>query len=202
MKMLSLILMTIAVASAEVVLDGACPHVQPVKDFDINAYAGKWYEIKKLPLANEGKGQCAIATYTLDGDSLKVKNSHVINGVEKYVLGVAKKADDANGSGKLVLTVTVGKFSRVAPLWILTTDYTNYAVSYSCKYNEKNNTHRLNIWVLSKSKSLEGEAKAAVDSFLSTNFGNVDDSKFITIDFSENACKTDSSYVYTAPVTQ
>lgn len=71
-------------------------------------YLGTWYEFKKLPLANEGKGQCGTALYTLDGDSFKVKNSHVINGTEKYVLGVARKADDANNSGKLDLTITVG----------------------------------------------------------------------------------------------
>nr|AZL30770.1 bilin-binding protein [Antheraea pernyi] len=200
MKLFSLILTILGVASAEVILNGACPAVEPVKDFDMNAYAGTWYEVKKLPLANEGKGQCGTALYTLDGDSYKVKNSHVINGVEKYVTGTVNKAADANNAAKLQITVTVGRFTRVGPLWILATDYSNYAVSYSCKYDQKSNTHRLNLWVLSRTKGLSSEVQATVDAFLSSNFSNVDASKFITIDLSEGACQTRSSRGYTAPV--
>lgn len=37
MKMLSLFLMTLALASAEVIRNGACPAVQPVQNFDLSA---------------------------------------------------------------------------------------------------------------------------------------------------------------------
>lgn len=57
---------------------------------------------------SEGKGQCAQAEYTLAGDEVKVKNSHIISGEKKYVEGTAKFAADANNAGRFVVTFKFG----------------------------------------------------------------------------------------------
>lgn len=52
-------------------------------------------------------------------------------------------------------------------------------------------------WLLSRTKTLEGEAKTAVDDFLKANTEEFDTSKFVYTDFSEQACKFTSTSVIT-----
>lgn len=61
-----------------------------------------------MPAANEENGKCATAEYKLDGDIVKVKNTHVIDGVQKFIEGTAKFADDANGTGKVIVSFSFG----------------------------------------------------------------------------------------------
>nr|AMQ22734.1 biliverdin binding protein-1 [Antheraea assamensis] len=199
MKTLGLFVMYLAVAFADIVHEGPCPEMKSVENFNLTAYQGVWYEISKLPAANEANGNCGTAEYKVDGDVIKVKNTHVVDGVQKFIEGTAKFADDANGSGKVVVSFSFGEISTKTTLLILATDYTNYAVSYTCKYDEKNNSHQANLWVLSRTKTLEGEGKAVVDNVLKQNSKEIDESKLIVTDFSEDACKYSSSSVVTEP---
>ena len=71
-------------------------------------YQGVWYEISKIPIASEGKGTCGQAEYTLNGDVVIVKNSHVIDGERKFIEGTAKFAADANEAAKFVVSFKFG----------------------------------------------------------------------------------------------
>lgn len=71
-------------------------------------YQGVWYEISKLPIASEGRGACSQAEYTVDGDIVKVKNSHVLDGELKFIEGTARFADDANNAAKFVVSFKFG----------------------------------------------------------------------------------------------
>lgn len=64
--------------------------------------------MSKIPIESQGKGQCAQAEYTLDGDVIKVKNTHVINSVQTYIEGTAKLAADANKAAKFVVSFKFG----------------------------------------------------------------------------------------------
>nr|AFH68246.1 biliverdin binding protein-3 [Antheraea pernyi] len=196
MKMFALILMTLAVASAEVVLEGNCPAIEPVRNFDISAYAGTWYHMKKIPVVNEANGECEIAQYTLNGDSLRLKYSQVINGLQEYVVGTARLADDACDKGKMILNIEVLDSTIVQPLWVLATDYKNYSIGYACKYDSTSNTHKINMWVHSRTKSLSCESKAEINAFISSKFGYIDPSKFFHVVVSENACRYHTSRLY------
>nr|AFH68244.1 biliverdin binding protein-1 [Antheraea pernyi] len=199
MQILGLFVMYFAVASADVIHEGPCPGMKPVEKLNLTAYQGVWYEISKLPAANEENGSCASAEYKLDGDIVKVKNTHVVGDVQKFVEGTAKFADDANGSGKVIVNFSFGEISTESTLLILATDYTSYAVSYTCKFDEKNNSHQVNLWILSRTKTLEGEGKTVVDNLLKENSKEIDESKLVETDFSEDACRYSSSSVVIDP---
>ncbi|KOB68098.1 Bombyrin [Operophtera brumata] len=62
------------------------------------SYQGLWYEIQKFPNAAEKGGKCGTAEYKLEGDVVKVKNSHVIEGtkaiaVDNFLKEHAKELD-------------------------------------------------------------------------------------------------------------
>lgn len=55
------------------------------------------------------------------------------------------------------------------------------------------------VWVLARNKKLEGEAKTAIDNFLKEHAKEIDATKFVVTDFSEEACKFSSTTVITEP---
>lgn len=71
-------------------------------------YQGLWYEIQKFPTAAEKGGKCGSAEYKLEGDIVKVKNSHVIDGTQAVIEGTAKFADDAKNAAKLIVSLFFG----------------------------------------------------------------------------------------------
>lgn len=198
--MLRFFIVTLFAAAIADSHEGACPEVTLVQNFNLTAYQGLWYEISKIPIESEGKGQCAQAEYKLEGDIVNVKNTHVINSVRTYIEGTAKPAEDANNAGKFVVSFKFGEFVSESPLLILLTDYHSYSIAYNCKYDEKTKTHKDQAWILSRSKTLEGDAKTAVDTFLKDNSKVIDASKLVQTDFSEEACKFTSTSVMTEQV--
>ncbi|KAF9407327.1 hypothetical protein HW555_012607 [Spodoptera exigua] len=194
LKFLILAIVAVAIAESH---EGPCPEVKPVENFNLTAYQGVWYEISKLPIASEGKGACSQAEYTVDGDIVKVKNSHVIEGEQKFIEGTAKFADDANNAAKFVVSFKFGDFVSQSPLLILKTDFNSYSIAYNCKFDEKTNSHKEQAWILSRTKTLEGEAKTTVDNFLKENPKLIDVSQLVQTDFSEEACKYTESSVMT-----
>ncbi|XP_063831205.1 bilin-binding protein-like [Ostrinia nubilalis] len=188
----------LAVASASVIHQGGCPEVKPIENFNVTAYQGTWYEISKFETPAEKGGKCGKAEYTVDGETVKVKNSHVINGVLAVIEGTAKFADDAKGTAKLLVTLNFGEKSQERPLNVVATDYTNYAIAYTCRSDEKKSSHQEFVWVLSRTKALEGDAKTAVDAFFASN-KDIDASKLVQTDFSEEACKHEGTSTITEP---
>ncbi|XP_072929714.1 bilin-binding protein-like [Epargyreus clarus] len=187
-----------AVAAANVIHDGTCPEMKPVENFNVTAYTGSWYEISKYPYDSEKNGKCTTAEYTADGEGLKLKNIHIVDGVQTYIEGTVKLQPDANNTAKLAVTLKFGDVSKESALTILSTDYDNYAIAYNCKYDDKKKTHQDFAWILARTKTLEGEVKTKVDNFIK-NTPELDSSKFQQTDFSEEACKFNSSSLLTEP---
>ncbi|NWI11653.1 APOD protein, partial [Crypturellus soui] len=67
---------------------GPCPDPPVQENFDMTKYAGKWYEIEKLP-SNFEKGRCIQANYLQDENGkLKVINKELqSNGKYKEIEG-------------------------------------------------------------------------------------------------------------------
>ena len=71
--------------------------IPAVKDFDINRYCGKWYEIARLPNWFENGMTGVVAKYSLHPDgTVRVVNSGVKNGKMHSVTGVAKLVGKAD----------------------------------------------------------------------------------------------------------
>ncbi|OWR48205.1 Bombyrin precursor [Danaus plexippus plexippus] len=181
----------VASALAEVYVDSRCPDIQPVQNFDVANYGkGVWYEIARYPNRKEMKIDCGHTEYTPQGDHFSVKNLGFNNGKLMSIEGVAKLAEDAGNSGKLIFTLPYGASGKKTDnvLNVLYTDYDNFAIVYHCQFHEEKNSRQDFAWILSRSKSLSPELKAKVDKFVSES-KVLDSSKFVWPDFSDKACK-------------
>merc|ERR1712071_702963 len=96
--------------------------------------AGVWYENRNYFALFQLFQRCVKATYTDNGDgTIGVKNEAVryLTGRANSITGTARPLDGTNA--KLGLTFAGSPFSPPdAPYWVLGTDYTSYAIVWSC----------------------------------------------------------------------
>ncbi|OWR44741.1 chlorophyllide A binding protein precursor, partial [Danaus plexippus plexippus] len=149
----------------QVILPGSCnENMRVVQNFSASAFTGVWHEISSYASVNE-IGSCRKADYQLMGSAVSVRNSEVVNQALRVISGNAS-ISSSDGSAKLevVLEVAPGNFPK-SSLWVLATDYTNYAVSYTC-VNLPDNRRRVSSWILSRSRQLSQSAQIAVDAVI------------------------------------
>lgn len=86
-----------------------------VANVDLSRYAGRWYEIARLPNFFQKEGGRATAEYTVQSDgSVKVRNTELRDGAaEKAIEG---RATAVPGSGNARLQVRFGGFAALAPV--------------------------------------------------------------------------------------
>ncbi|KAI5706327.1 hypothetical protein M8J75_007024 [Diaphorina citri] len=98
---------------------GFCPRPKLMNHFNLTKYLGTWHQQKfmtNLPLLSS-IGKCPKQT-------LAYKYNFVVKGFGKAV---------PEEVGKLIVNLRLPVLGwRQAPLWILSTDYTNYAIAWSC----------------------------------------------------------------------
>ncbi|CAL8344179.1 unnamed protein product [Merluccius merluccius] len=141
---------------------GPCPEPTTQPAFNLKQFVGRWFEIAKLPAQFE-KGRCIETNFTLKLDnSLRIISSEILRGELRRIEGVGV-TEDLKNPAKLGIT-----FSYVlpyTPYWILSTDYVNTAVVYSCT-DILRLFHVEFAWVLSRSRSLPAAAlEKAADIF-------------------------------------
>lgn len=95
---------TLAVAVAVAAAAAACtrsimtrtPHgIDPVRDFDVTRYMGKWYEIARLDHRFERGMTNVTATYSLNDDgTVQVVNRGLRDGERKSIQGTARFLDE------------------------------------------------------------------------------------------------------------
>ncbi|XP_072234830.1 apolipoprotein D-like [Leuresthes tenuis] len=115
--------------SAQIFGWGPCPapHVQP--GFNIQKYLGRWYEIEKIP-TSFARGKCIEANYALRIDgTIRVLNSQIYKDKLRSAEATAVIKDFREPAK---LGVSFSFFSPYSPYWVLSTDYTSFAIVYSC----------------------------------------------------------------------
>ncbi|XP_054153595.1 apolipoprotein D-like [Oppia nitens] len=133
-----------------------CPEVKTVDNFDVNRYMGKWYEIMKYPMLWETGLKCVTQTLMANSNgTLSVKNAGVYKLIDYPVsitgLAISNYTDPAK------LTVEFKPFpyyTSRSKLWILETDYSNYALAYSCINPPFVPFNIENAWILSRKPNL------------------------------------------------
>ena len=126
---------SLALAHANVVDQCQMPAVQ--QNFDIEAYLGLWYEQRRDQDCRYEQGICDTAQYSLRTDgNLRVLNSDYDEEDGKWVGGavVGKVVDPDAHEG--YLQISIAPFLPGGDYKILSTDYTNYTVLYSCTGRE------------------------------------------------------------------
>lgn len=139
-----------------------CPRgvkVQP--DFDVRKYMGLWYEQERYFAIFQFTYKCGTAHYTLrDDGSVLVNNTGYVRLWESWdtALGSAVNIDPSEPA-KLGVSFDEGP-SMVANYWVLSTDYTNHSVVWSC-IEESSVGNSQNLWILSRAHNGLPESKMA-----------------------------------------
>lgn len=116
-----------------------------VDHVDLNRYAGKWYELARMPNRFEAKcDRDVTAEYTLDGDTVRVVNSCVkATGETTVSKGRAKVVDKATGA-KLKVTF----------FWPFYGNYWVLGLDPEYRWAVVGTPDRKYLWVLSRAPSL------------------------------------------------
>ncbi|XP_074505845.1 apolipoprotein D-like [Sebastes fasciatus] len=169
MQVISLTLLSVLAASAQVLKFGKCPKPAVQANFDATRYIGKWYEIMKLPTSFQ-KGECGTATYSQKSPGvLGVLNSELLDdGSINSIVGSAKVK---NPSEPAKLQVSFNG-SPPGPYWVLSSDYEGHSLVYGCA---DYGLFRIELsWILSREPTLSEETVEELHSILSSIGVNVD----------------------------
>nr|CAH0101078.1 unnamed protein product [Daphnia galeata] len=167
------------VLHAQVLQLGSCPSPSVMSNFDIDQFSGKWYNNRNyFSIAQTGL-DCVTTTYTNDGNGGSVFNIK-IEGLKpnsaKKITAVGKGFVTSPGKATVTFVDTIwntGTENYLYALAILDSDYTSYAVAWSC--------YPLGIgylslaWVLTREQNPPDAAIDAAIAVLQTN--QIDDKK-------------------------
>ncbi|XP_017266382.1 apolipoprotein D [Kryptolebias marmoratus] len=129
---------------------GPCsePEVQPA--FSLQQFMGRWFEIAKLPTQFE-KGRCIETNFTYRTDkSIRVVSSEILKGEVRKIEGTGILVDPKNPAK---LGISYSYVLPYSPYWILSTDYSTFALVYSCT-DVLRLFHVDFAWILGRTRSL------------------------------------------------
>ncbi|XP_069368156.1 apolipoprotein Db [Paralichthys olivaceus] len=153
MSSLYLLLLLLPLVAAQTFHWGPCPTPKVQPGFNVEKYLGRWYEIEKLPASFE-RGKCIEANYSLRKDgTIRVLNSQFYQGKTRTGEGTAVVRDPREAAK---LGVSFSYFTPYSPYWVLSTDYTNFTIVYSC--NDVLRLFHIDFaWILSRSRFMPQE---------------------------------------------
>lgn len=128
----------------------------PTQDWvDLTRYAGRWYEIARLP--NRFQESCAgdvAATYTLrpDGRVTVVNECRQENGEIKRATGVARRADEKGPASRLKVRFAPAILSFLSAVW---GDYWIVELDGDYRYAVVGEPSRKYLWILSRSPQMD-----------------------------------------------
>ncbi|RUS82022.1 hypothetical protein EGW08_010213 [Elysia chlorotica] len=166
---------------------GKCPTVTAQSTLDKAQYLGVWYEYQRFPAIFEAGLDCTTATYGEDGDDISVTNAGTVR-INLFGTKVVLNKNSVDGTATIPdsskpaeLQVSFGGFdmgNNSPNYFIQATDYTNYAVVFSC--SEFLFVNIQFAWILTRDPGVAPTNLATLESNLSD--AGVDVSKFMVID--------------------
>ncbi|XP_034038314.1 apolipoprotein D-like [Thalassophryne amazonica] len=140
--------------SAQTVGKGPCPSPPVKQNFNVLQFLGQWYEIEKIPVTFEVE-TCVTIIYVLRKDGmLQVWKTSEIHDRWLQILDGTASFPDLREHAKLAL-----RFSHQpteSNHWVLTTDYSNLSIMYSCT-SFLDFWHLEYTWILSCFRTLPSE---------------------------------------------
>ncbi|XP_020490937.2 apolipoprotein D-like [Labrus bergylta] len=183
MQVISLTLLCVMAASAQMLRFGKCPKLPVQANFDSSRYVGKWYEIMKLPTQFQ-KGECGTATYSPKSPGvIGVLNRELLkDGSINFIVGSAKVKHPSEPA-KLEVSFTDIP-SPPGPYWVLSSDYETHSLVYGCS---DFGLFRLEFaWILSREPTMSEETLQSMQSILSA--AGVNPEKMVATNQDETYC--------------
>ena len=148
-----------------------------VTNFNLPAYLGSWYEIQRYESEFSLDLDCVTAEYILPNATstriivlnrgLLLNNQNETTAFEARGVAEPSFPDDETVPAKLSVAF-FGQEPDRSNYWVLGTDYSSYAVVWSCEQNQPD-SHLETAWVLSRTSTLTAAASEAVDVILWSN---------------------------------
>ncbi|RNA30394.1 apolipo D-like [Brachionus plicatilis] len=158
----SILLITLGHSYAQSI--GTCHTVPVLPDFDQSRYLGKWFELERFPYIFEKDLQCVTATYSvLNETAIRVENFgfNTVKQKDSNVTGYAYAPNSAEPNKlKVVLPVVVDGITileNTGDYIVVSTDYDNYAMVYSCTQVVPGLIKFEISWILSRAKTLDSQ---------------------------------------------
>ncbi|XP_053740194.1 apolipoprotein Da, duplicate 1 [Synchiropus splendidus] len=145
---------------------GPCPEPTVQTAFNLRQFMGRWFEVAKLPAQFE-KGRCIETNFTLRTDtSFTAVSSELLKGELRKIEGVGVVEDPKNPAK---LGISFSYVLPYSPYWVLSTDYVNSALVYSCT-DILRLFHVDFAWILSRSRTLpESTIQKSLEVFSNNN---------------------------------
>ncbi|XP_077088154.1 apolipoprotein Da, duplicate 1 isoform X1 [Siphateles boraxobius] len=161
------------IINAQVPHWGPCPEPTTQPSFNLKKFMGRWFEIAKLPAQFE-RGRCIETNFTLKLDgTAHVVSSEILKGELRTIDGTAVVEDKKNPAK---LGISFSYVLPYTPYWILSTDYENSALVYSCT-DVLRLFHVDFAWILGRTRSLPAATVDHGKEVFSNN--NIDVSRMI-----------------------
>nr|ANC90402.1 polycalin [Spodoptera exigua] len=146
--------------NSEVIIPGQCDEsITGVAQFNLDDFKGNWYQIRRYDPVS---GTCAGVRFTPETDSIDVVAYEVFNG-ELFIAEGTARINSTDNTGRITITMPVEGSSEPVEtvVYIMSTDYNNYAVAYSCA-NVGNIQRRVRVWQLSRERTMSEAGNTAI----------------------------------------
>lgn len=164
---------------------GACPNMLPMFNIDLHKFQGEWYEVERTFYLFETVGNCIKFNFTLKEDGtmdVKLFMLNRITGNSNTYTGKANPDYFRNPSvmdfrlnsrwtpspSSWISNRIPSSFTRMLPgsgqYHILNTDYTNYAIMWSC--SDMGMLHTDQVWIMGRQQDLDTEKRSEVYALL------------------------------------
>ncbi|XP_041970038.1 insecticyanin-A-like [Aricia agestis] len=186
---------------AEFTLPGECPNVKIHENLDYTKFSGLWYNVGSY--ASDGRSiyDCASLEFQEDNLGYTLRETYVDtdngNRTQKSYFARVDPTFDAGTKAQFIVSHEDGDKVLQFPFFILSTDYDNYAIAYTCKtLKKKMRTHYVFTWVLSRNKEkLQGQNLERIEAVL-TKYSELAEHRksFVLKDFSDASCAYTEKY--------
>ncbi|XP_033738607.1 apolipoprotein D-like [Pecten maximus] len=164
-----------------------CPDIPAISDFNLNRYAGTWYEVQKFNTTMLSNSKCASYVHATSGDNgLTVDYRRVVTLMGRTFDVSSRGTFSRHDLERPNLFSVVIQKLKFLNYFIVETDYDRYSVVYTC--SKLPGLPRVEMgWILSRDK--QSLLSADEMSSLSTRIADVgiDTSRFITS--SQTSCE-------------
>ena len=133
-----------------------CDKPARMQNFDVEAYMGRWYEIRasKPNMKQNHFMDCAFLEYTdLDVETnefMVLEHAEVKGLPEIFMYGEGDFSDQGHGRVEYVVGGRVQNFDE-SNYWVVDTDYENYSLMYHCDERQ----FQPELWILSRTPTIE-----------------------------------------------